>query len=505
MRTSRTLAVIAKNSIANLARQGAAWVVVLLLPPLLVRVLDKPSYATWVLILQLAAYVGMLDAGLQSAIARFVARADGLGDRRYMGRMLSSAGLILVLSSAVAAVLTLLAAWQLGHLFHGIPVAIYREASRALAVVGLSMAISLPFSTLAGMFAGLQRNEINAVAGSVGKILGACGAGWAAFHHQGLTVMAAWMAAGNLVQPAIYYAAWRKLAPHIHMARHLVDWGGVKEFSGFWSAMLIAQFGTLLISGLDLPIVVAFDFRAAAYYAIATTISNMLIVPQSAIVSTLMPVAAGISSGDSAHRLGEILIKTTRYATAILCLIAIPLMFGIHPFLRLWVGADYADHALPLAEVLIAAQLVRLSLLPYATIGFSVGQQNRMLISPFVEGGVNLVCSLVLVQWMGAIGVAIGTGIGSLVGVLIHFVISMPRTHLIAFSRRRLVFSGLVRPALCIAPPAAVMIVIVVRMSSDWLLAAGAVVTGMVAVVSLWFWNFDSLERRSLVGLLAGK
>ena len=96
-----------------------------------------------------------------------------------------------------------------------------------------------------------------------------------------------------------------------------VDSGMVREFLVFCSAMFVTQFSGILISGMDLPIVVAFDFRSAAYYAVATTLSNALIIPHGSIVSTIMPVAAGISSADSPKRLGEVLQKTTRFATAI--------------------------------------------------------------------------------------------------------------------------------------------------------------------------------------------
>lgn len=85
---------------------GSSWLVVLFLPPLLVRVLDKPTFATWVLILQIGAYVGVFDGGIQSAIGRFVACADGLQDNRYMGQTLSSAGLIMLIAGLATASLT---------------------------------------------------------------------------------------------------------------------------------------------------------------------------------------------------------------------------------------------------------------------------------------------------------------------------------------------------------------------------------------------------------------
>ena len=98
------LAVIAKNSIANLAKMAALSVTVFLLPPLLVRVLNKSEYATWMLILQIGTYVALCDGSIQSAISRFVGRSRGLNDDRYMGQMLSSAGVIMLAIALLTAI-----------------------------------------------------------------------------------------------------------------------------------------------------------------------------------------------------------------------------------------------------------------------------------------------------------------------------------------------------------------------------------------------------------------
>ena len=106
---------MAKNALANLLRMGTSWIIVLFLPPLLVRVMDKPAYSVWMLLLQVAAYVTIFDGGIQMAIARFVARAERLEERKYMSRLLSSAGAILMVASVVTILLTSLASWQLSH------------------------------------------------------------------------------------------------------------------------------------------------------------------------------------------------------------------------------------------------------------------------------------------------------------------------------------------------------------------------------------------------------
>jgi O-antigen/teichoic acid export membrane protein len=259
----------------------------------------------------------------------------------------------------------------------------------------------------------------------------------------------------------------------------------------------------VLITGLDMPIVAAFDFHSAAYYAVAATVSTMLTVPQSAVVNTLIPIASGICATSNPDRLGAFVLKATRNSTALLCLIVFPLLLGMGLFLRVWVGSDYALHALPMAAVLVLAQFIRLTLLPYAAIGFAAGQQQRMLYSPLGEGIVNLACSLAGVRYFGALGVALGTLVGACAGVLLHFIVSMPRTDEMKFAPGRLAVDGILRPIGCCLP-AFLVALLLARHAHSRLALAGLVCFGeLLASAALWKFNFGQSERSEIAKLLA--
>ena len=64
--------------------------VALVLPPLLVHRLTPAEYSAWVLILQCAAYVNLLDLGLQTAVGKYIAAHDALSDRSATEKILST-------------------------------------------------------------------------------------------------------------------------------------------------------------------------------------------------------------------------------------------------------------------------------------------------------------------------------------------------------------------------------------------------------------------------------
>jgi O-antigen/teichoic acid export membrane protein len=494
------LALLAKNSVANLLRLGTSWIIVLVVPPLLVRLLDHASYATWMLVLQIGAYAALFDGGLQLAIGRFVARAEHNADRSYLGTVLSSSTAFLAMVAAAVCVLAALVAFKLGSLFPSIPAAILPQAQAALLLVGGSLALAMSTSAFAGLCLGLEKNEINAAAVGVSKLAGAAGTLWAAFHHQGLMWMAVWIAAGTLVQPVIFFFATRVHGAAAHFKLCLVKLSMVRQFARFCGATIASQLSSLLISGLDLPIVAAFDFRNAGYYALAATASNLISVLHGPVLSTLVPMMSTLSAGEDAQRMGRVLVRTSRLATALLLLTAVPILLGMPVLLHLWVGPDYARHALVFAEILMGAQLVRLTLLPYAVIGFSAGEQSRMLVSPGVEAIVNVALSLVLVHFIGAVGVAVGTLVGAFVGVALHFLVSMPRTRSMAFNRTQLLWQGILRPVGWAAGPAALL-----ALGLHWLTDPAiqlALLAACVATLAAVFWygHLDASERNVVHG-----
>jgi O-antigen/teichoic acid export membrane protein len=227
----------------------------------------------------------------------------------------------------------------------------------------------------------------------------------------------------------------------------------------------------------------------------------MLVVPHGAVLSTMVPMMSSMSAGQPAEFMGRALLRTTRLATALLALIAVPLMLGMPVLLRLWVGGSYAQHTLLFAEMLVAAQLVRLTMMPYALIGFSAGEQRRMLASPTIEGIVNIVCSVALARMMGAAGVAAGTAVGAIVGVILHFCVSMPRTHSMVLARRDLFWQGIARPIGWVLPPAAICALLLPLCSA--IAAKLLLLFATVALLCwvLWRWHLEPAERTAMRSL----
>ena len=496
---SRRLTLI-KNATANLARGGVAGLITLLLPPFLVRAMPVESYGAWVLILQISAYVAYLDFGIQTAVGRYVAHANEQRDEALRDQIVTTSFALLVVAGTLGLLLLGLLAWQMPHMFHSLPVAFYFQARISLLLVGGSLAIGLPASAFSGVFIGLQRFEVPAAIIAGGKLLNAVLLIVAVKIGGSMTVMAAFAAAANLTAAIAQYMAFRRLNTGVRMSPPLISKSAAREILGYCAGISVMMFGMLLVSGLDTTLVGIFRFRTVAFYSVAATLVTFVAGLQSMIFNVLMPEAAVMDARGDAKPLGEMLLAMTRLGMFLLLLIGLPLIIGAKTILTLWVGPAYAQQTVPLLQILAAANIIRLSAVPYTVLLMGTGQQRLAIISPLIEGFSNLFISIVAGFFLGAIVVALGTLIGSVIAVIGGICLSMPRTNRILVSQVSYLTDGLLRPLACSIPLVLVALLPWVGVhipAWDTVPAfSGAVLTTLLIV---WRWGLLPAERVRLV------
>jgi O-antigen/teichoic acid export membrane protein len=496
--------VLVKNAIANVVRGSAAALVALILPPFLVRALSSEAFGVWSLVLQLSAYTAFLDFGVQTAVGRFVAHANELQDREQRDRIVNTSLALLLGSALLAALAMLVLAWQLPNLFRDLPPALYDEARLALLIVGGAAALGLPASVFNGIFIGLQRNEVPAAIIGGSRLLSALLLIATAYAGGSIVVMAAVVAAVNLLSYLAQFWASRRLALTIPFGRRLVSRQAAREIAGYCFSLSIWTFAGMLVTGMDLTIVGIVDFEAVGSYSIAASLITFITGLQSALFSTLIPEAAVLGARDNAQRLGGMLISSTRYGMFILLVSGLPLIIGAHSILTLWVGPGYAANSALLLQILVAANIIRLALVPYAMLLIGTGQQRLVTLTPLAEGFSNLIVSVIAGWLLGAVGVAIGTLVGAIVGVGCHLVVNMPRTTGIAVERRRYLQDGLLRSLVGAIPFLAVGLLLPALSALGP--AALLATIGLATIASagiFWRWGLEQPEQHTVAALLA--
>jgi O-antigen/teichoic acid export membrane protein len=494
---------IIKNGFANIARGSTGALVTVLLPPFLTKLLTQDAYGTWLLILQLSAYVNVLDFGIQTAVGRFVAHSNELQDARHRDSIISTAIAILSGLSCLAVVGLLGLAWQLPFLFRDMPQELHQEARLALLLVGGSLSISLPFTVFGGIFIGLQRYDIPAWILGGSKLIG----GGLAILIAYVTHSIAWMAVGiaitSIGAALIQLFASRKLAKDIYISVNLVSKKTGQELLTYCAGLSVWTLGMLLVSGLDTTIVGFFDYRSVVYYSIAISLTNFIISIHGSVVSVLLPAAAVMDARGDRKGLGQLLISSTRYGLLILLFTGVPLIVGAKWLLTLWIGSDYAEHTTILLQVLVIANIVRLSGAPYAILVTATGQQRLILVSPIIEGVTNLFLSVIATSIIGALGAAIGTVVAGLIGIAFHFWYNMPRTKSIYVDQSIFITKAILQPILCAFPGIVLCVIMMSSIELNSLIFTPLIILGALSsLLLLWHLGLKASERRKIASYI---
>ncbi len=443
----------AKNVIANLGRGGAAALVALLMPPILVRHMTPALYSVWVLILQVVAYMAYLDFGLQTAVGRYVAFANEKKDPDSRDGIFSTALAGLIAAGTIGVILIVVAAIAVQFIFPNIPAGLLPSMRAAILILGVSVALGLPASAWSGVAIGLQRYEIPAVATGLTRLLSAAGIVWAAIAGKSLVFMATIMALANLLSYMLQFAMLRRVAAEIRFRFDLITRPLVRELSGYCLSLTVWSFSMLLVSGFDLILVGRFQFNAITPYSVAVTLITFMAGIQNAIFGVVMPHAAELQARNNPRVLGELLVSTTKIGVLLILLMGLPLIVFARPIIGHWIGLRYAQSGGSILAILVLANMVRLTGTPYASILIGTGQQRLVIISPLMEGLTNLIASILLGLRYGAIGVAWGTLIGAVAAVAANVFYNLPRTQgNIGCSKVRYLREGMIIPGLCGIP-----------------------------------------------------
>jgi O-antigen/teichoic acid export membrane protein len=411
------------------------------------------SYAVWVLILQISAYAGYLNFGLQTAVGRYVAYANELGDKDQRDSVFSTA-LVGLCGAAAIYLLSLagiIAAVQV--VFPTVPTALVAPMRLALILVGVSMAVDLPASACNGVFVGMARYELPALTTGVGRLAAAVGISLMAIAGQSFLAMAATLAVTNVLSNVAQIMILRRVAPDVRFSGTLVRRSTARELYAYCVGLTVMAFSGLLVSGFDLILVGHFDFSVVVPYSISASIVALIAGALVAVIGVILPHAAALHARQKAEEMGKLVVSMTQLSLLILVLTGIPVIVFAAPILKAMAGARLAESGTPLLAMLLIANMIRLIGAPYSTILIAAGQQSYIKISPLSEGVSNFLASVVLGYFLGGIGVAIGTLIGSFFSLGSHFVYSIPKTRsAIGISRKDLVFSGVLTPLLWTCP-----------------------------------------------------
>lgn len=392
----------------------------LLLTPFIIRSLGNAEYGLYLLIGSLAAYLGVLDFGLNNAVTRYVAQCAAKGDRAQEARFLGAA--LVVNALAAAAII------GLGAIFYANIDAWFGDTldagQRGQARIMLLLLIANVVLTVSsGMFtaicAGHERFSFPKLV-NLARYLLRIGLVLALLHSGGgavaLVALDATLSFFVFLANAFY--AVRSIGARFSMRTlntQLVR--SVLMFSAW--VFLFAIIGQLQWHSGQIIVGKAIGMEAVAVYGIGIMFGTYYGAFSAAITGLFLPRATYMTVANaSSHELGAEMARIGRMALLILLLILGGFAAFGHEFLQLWAGPDYGDawmvalvimfaYTVPLVQSFANQLLEAKGLLAFKA-------KVRLVALPL-----GVVIGYFLIEDHGVIGMAVGIALGWTLAVVI--------------------------------------------------------------------------------------
>jgi O-antigen/teichoic acid export membrane protein len=392
------------NYVGKFINMGA-W---LILTPFILSQLGDTMYGLWVLVGSVVAYGFLLDFGIAGAITKYTAefRAKEAGDE---ARSLIATALWLYTGLGLFIILVSLLIAPLFPAIFNVAEAERETAVWLVLLSGIGVGITIPCTTTTAVLRGLQRFDLINLIGVVATLFSA-----------GATVVVLLLGGGaiGLVMvgiivtlltqiPSIWFIY--RIAPELRFGWQGANRSLFRTVASYSSSIFVMNLGGHLESKTDEIVIGGFlPISAVTPYNLARKLSTLPQTMAEQFLMLLLPMASEIHAKNDPAQLRFLYIVSTRVTLAVFLPVGLTLIILAQPVLTIWVGAVYAEYAY-LLIILVIASLIDTSQWPAGFVLQGMAKHHPLATMTIASGIGNLVLSIILVNYIGLLGVALGT------------------------------------------------------------------------------------------------
>lgn len=359
---------IVQNSLYNLFGFAMPLILLLVFTPLLVDRMGTENYGLWILATSSLGLMGMFEFGLGATLIKYVAEYSTNQDSEGLSATVTTAFTLYLIIGILLTVAIYILAPQLGPIFSSSTLPPGRIGT-AIQLASLGFLPSLLRNGSLAIPRGLQRFKIPTVImvgqntfillaaltvvswnGSIEKIILS-------------TVLTLWLF--GLSTMTIAWLQLQKLDFQLMFSRLYL-----RQMFSFMGYMSIIGIGQRIFNSVDRVAVGAIlNLSAVTYYTVAIGIANKLVGFSNALTIVLMPAASSWQASGSKFRLWKYFLFSTSIITLISLSLGGLILYLSEPFLRLWMGNEFANQALTPFRILILIYMV----IPINASSFHIG------------------------------------------------------------------------------------------------------------------------------------
>ena len=377
--------------------------------PLLIRFLGSEQFGLWTMLVSLLGYIGMVEVGTYTTVAKRVAECLASNDRARLQRLIATASAMYLVMSAVAIFAVVSLSALLPHLYPHLSQGEQHLAQKGLLLLGAFQCVTFLFAPQSAILYGAGRSDLisrtSALIGTTQAIVNV----WLALRGYGLLALCLSAIIGgvtggvllrHLARQNIYKAGISLRGASWDMARELLKYGSRYSFMSIAGAIGFSS--DVLILGFMLPA------AAITQYAVASKLSGLVSLLAGKPISSVIPAFAHLeTTGDRAGQF-RLMVQTGRAGV----LISLPFVLSFCVFgdriIHAWVG-DGFQQSYPVMVALALGVLLSAPAGPCVNLMIATDKNLFLTRAYLVAALCNLGLSILLTKQFGIIGPALST------------------------------------------------------------------------------------------------
>jgi O-antigen/teichoic acid export membrane protein len=399
------------NTVITLVDYGVLIGLNLIATPILIANFGADGYGAFVFLSIFSIYgaLAVFDLGMEGALMNYMARFQASGERRqmhdaftvslvYYGVIGVILGCGIYLGSSVLA----------SRLLDGDAAIDPETVYRAIAIVAVNIVLQFLIIPLTATLQGMRRYVITKSVNSAVNVVRyiAVVAVAIAYHRIDAGFLVVLVITGTriaaltgLLLRTEDFNGWR---PRLDVAlfRRMFNYSSILFVTRIIG--LVHNQAPKLLIWYYLPVASMTVFDVVARPAL------LLRVIMGTVVAAVIPEAAQMHERGEKDRIGALFLNLIRYTYLMILPLLAVLFAHISDLMRLWVGADLAQHA-GLSLILLAGYLVAPASAIANTMVVGLERVRQTIWIPIVGTVLNLTAAIILLQYVGLAGLLIGT------------------------------------------------------------------------------------------------
>lgn len=489
------------STASNLFKFAVGVIITFVMTPVYVRELGNYDYGISEMILSLVGYFGLIDMGLRPTISRFTAFFRGGKEPEKSEALFTTS---FVLMSLVGVVIgAILIGWSFVA-----PEKLAPEGGSparyalVLQLFALQVLLACPRYSMESTFEGqLQYSLKNNVI--IFHTIASAVALYYMLPHYDPLLLLCWANIAQAVSKLIIFL-WVLATPAYgsnRLSPARFSWNLAKEMYRFGFKAFVQGIASRIETKADVLVIGSvIGPQAVVFYSIPQALSSRIRELVQVLSHVMMPAFAELHSAGKKDRIVDVFMISSRLIVGVLGLLGGGIVLLGGEFIRLWMGPEYAERG----------QVVLWCLVAYVSLSYLIPLESRYLTAinrhgilakiTIVRAILNITSSLVLVNFMGVVGVALGSVIATALtapviwaSVFKHLGVSRIR-YLREVLQPTLLAVGAMTLAVYLAQHA--------QLHEKWMgLIEKAVLGGLVFVIAFYVFALTGSDRAKLMGV----